>query len=318
LNAHLLKTAELSVEVLPEEGGRVSSLKSLLSGVEFLTHSHRSGRYTKTPSYDAAFQDGPCAGIEECLPTVGPCDSDTPGGPAPDHGDFWQLVWHVTAASETHLSVVAAGFSRALRFRKEFDVEQNSLRIGYRVENVGTTLQSFSYACHPLFAVDAGDRIFLPPEIHELSLNYSRFERLGPSGSIVPWPKTQSGLNLDVAGHPDAGTAEMFYTSRLDAGYCGIYRAISQQALEISFDIQRLPYLGLWLCYGGWPDQGAGPKQYAVALEPTTSPCNSLSAAHKMGSAVALEVGESYNWEIRLEIGRPGHPFRQRDGSQSL
>lgn len=310
MNVHLLKTAELSVEVLPEEGGRVASLKSLLSDVEFLTQSHRSGPYAKKPGYDAAFQDGPCAGIEECLPTVGPSDAQTPGGPAPDHGDFWQLIWDVTKASETHLSVVATGFSRALRFQKEFDVEQNVLRIGYRVENVGETLQSFSYACHPLFAVDAGDRIVLPPEIHELSLNYSRFERLGPRGSIVSWPKTQSGLHLDIAGHPDAGTAEMFYTSRLNSGRCGIYRAIPQQALEISFDVQRLPYLGLWLCYSGWPDEGSGPKQYAVALEPTTSARNNLSEAHKMGSVVALEVGESYDWEICFEIGKPGHAFR--------
>lgn len=310
MSIYSLKTAELSVEVLPEEGGRVASLKSLQSGVEFLTQSHRSGPYAKAPGSDAAFQDGPCAGIEECLPTVGACDAQTPGGAAPDHGDFWQLVWDVTAASETHLSITAAGFSRALRFHKEFDVEQNVLRIGYRVENVGKTPQSFSYACHPLFAVDAGDRIFLSPEIYELSLNYSRFERLGLPGSSVPWPKTQSGLHLDVAGGPTAGTAEMFYTSRLSSGHCGIYRAAAQQALEVSFDVKLLPYLGLWLCYGGWPDQSSGPKQYAVALEPTTSGCNNLNEAHKMGLAVTLEVGESYRWEIRLEVGKPGYPFR--------
>src|ERR1700675_4850309 len=66
-----LKNSELSVEVLPPEGGRISSLKSLHSGMEFLTQSRRGGRYPKA-GLDTRFQDGPCAGIEECLPTVGP------------------------------------------------------------------------------------------------------------------------------------------------------------------------------------------------------------------------------------------------------
>src|SRR6202000_472816 len=169
--------------------------------------------YAKKPSLDAAFQDGPCAGIEECLPTVGPCDAQTPGGPAPDHGDYWQLVVVVTAASDTHLSIAAIGFSRSLRFQKEIDVERNALRIAYRVENIGQTPQSFSYALHPLFTVDAGDRVILPPQIRELSLTYSRFGRVGKPGEIVTWPVTQSGIRLDTTNGPDTGTAEMFYTS---------------------------------------------------------------------------------------------------------
>jgi hypothetical protein len=136
----------------------------------------------------------------------------------------------------------------------------------------GSPAQSFLYACHPLFAVSAGDRVLLPSEIREVRLDYSKGDRLGASGSILPWPATKSGLRLDVALGPEAGTAEMFYTPRLQDGLCGIYREASAQVLEVSFDTRRLPFLGLWLCYGGWPDDGKEPQQYAVALEPTTSP----------------------------------------------
>jgi galactose mutarotase-like enzyme len=306
LSVHVLKTKALSVEVLPEQGGRVASLKSLLSGVEFLTQSHRSGLYAKKPGLDAAFEDGPSAGIEECLPTVGPCGPDTPGGAAPDHGDFWQVPWDVMESSETHIRIAAAGFSRTLRFQKQIEVDGSALRIQYSVENTGQKPQSFSYACHPLFAVAAGDRIVLPPDIHELKLTYSRFNRLGAAGSILSWPVTQSGVQLDRANGPETGTADMFYTSRLGRGICGIYRAEAQQMLTVSFDVERLPCLGLWICYGGWPDQGAGPKQYAVALEPTTSACNDLAEAQRLGSAVTLAAGQSFDWEIRFEIGAPG------------
>lgn len=296
-----LKNSELSVEVLPAEGGRISSLKSLHSGMEFLTQSRRRGQYPQS-GLETRFQDGPCAGIEECLPTVGPSGLETVGGPAPDHGDFWQLPWQLLAASDTDASMSAAGFSRTLRFSKQLTLERNTLRVAYAVENTGSSAQSFLYACHPLFAVSAGDRVLLPGEIQEVRLDYSKGDRLGATGSLIPWPTTKSGIRLDVALGPEAGTAEMFYTPRLQEGLCGIYREASAQVLEVSFDTGRLPFLGLWLCYGGWPNDGGEPRQYAVALEPTTSPCNTLANAQRANAAISLEAGETYDWEILFTV----------------
>jgi galactose mutarotase-like enzyme len=298
-----LKNSELSIEVVPAEGGRVSSLKSLHSGMEFLTQSRRSGPHPRA-GLEARFQDGPCAGIEECLPTVGPSGPATEGGPAPDHGDFWQLPWNLLSASDNHASMAVVGFSRTLGFSKKLTLENNSLRVAYTVVNSGSTAQSFLYACHPLFAVSAGDRVLLPGESRELRLDYSKGDRLGASGSAIPWPATESGVRLDVVCGPEAGTAEMFYTPRLDKGICGIYRESSAQVLEVLFDTERLPYLGIWLCYGGWPSEGEKPRQYAVALEPTTSPCNTLADAQRTQTSISLKAGEKYDWEILFRVSR--------------
>src|ERR1700752_1285834 len=203
-----LKNSELSVEVLPAEGGRISSLKSLHSGVEFLTQSRRRGQYTPS-GLNARFQDGPSAGIEECLPTVGPSGPETDGGAAPDHGDFWQLPWKLLTASDTYAGMESVGFSRTFRFSKHLSLEHNTLRVTYAVENAGSTVQSFLYACHPLLVVSAGDRVLLPSEIREVRLDYSKGSRLGASGSIVTWPITKSGIRLDMPHGPEAGTAEM-------------------------------------------------------------------------------------------------------------
>jgi galactose mutarotase-like enzyme len=297
-----LQNGVLSIEVLPDEGGRISSFKSLHSGMEFLTQSHRRHGSYPQAGFHAAFRDGPCAGIEECLPTVRPCGPETDGGPAPDHGDFWQLRWSVTSTSSTTVNMFATGFSRMLRFSKELSLDHDSLCVVYRVENIGSIAQSFLYACHPLFAVSAGDLIFLPREVRELRLDYSRGKRIGSAGATISWPESQSGIRLDIAGDRDSGTAEMFYTARLSQGCCGIHRSATGQTLDIWFDPQRLPYLGLWLCYGGWPEGGSGPRQYAVALEPTTSGCNTLSAAERSGSAVTLDPGRTFDWEIRFRI----------------
>jgi hypothetical protein len=94
----------------------------------------------------------------------------------------------------------------------------------------------------------------------------------------------------------------MFYSYRLNEGDCGIDRKISGQVLEASFNSKRLPYLGLRLCYGGWPSDGEEPLQYAVALEPTTSACNTLAKAQQTNSAISLKAGETYDWEIRFAV----------------
>jgi hypothetical protein len=133
-------------------------------------------------------------------------------------------------------------------------------------------------------------------------LDYSRGDRLGTSGSIITWPTTKASVRLDVTLGPEAGTAEMFYTSRLQDGLCGIYREGSAQMIEVSFDTERLPFLGLWLCYGGWPNDGNEPRQYAVALEPTTSPRNTLVDAQRTNTAVSLKPGETYDWEILFTV----------------
>lgn len=300
---YILQSEELAVEVRPDEGGRIASLRGLYSGLEFLTQSRHHGPFAD-PSMDAMFRNGPCAGIEECLPTVAPCNADTEGGPAPDHGDFWQLVWNVSEANEQSLSMWVDGFSRPFRLEKTLTVNRSVLRIAYSVKNIGYSPQSFLYACHPLFAVEAGDRIVLPDEIRSLRLDYSRNDRLGRRGDIVSWPVSHTFVPLDSATGDDSGTADMLYTGRLSAGVCSIHRAARRERLDVIFDTDMLPYLGVWLCYGGWPEDGATYQQYAVALEPTTSPYNTLTEAQQAGAAINLAAGATYEFAISFRIGR--------------
>ena len=294
-----LESDHLSVRVIPSEGGRIASLRSRRTGLEFLAQSTRSGPFP-APSIDALFQHGPAAGIEECLPTIGPGHAH--GGFVPDHGDFWQLSWQVLESTKDHVQLSADGFSRTFRFTKELTLLDGALLARYRVRNIGASPQSFLYACHPLFAISDDDHILLPGEVRELALNYSRNDRIGGRGSIVRWPVTASGIRLDVTDGPEVGTAEMFYTARLDEGRCGLWRRATGELLEVSFDTAKLPYLGLWICYGGWPDQNDGPRQYAVALEPTTSACNTLAEAQQNGSAVELGAGCICEWQVRFEV----------------
>lgn len=288
------------MSVVPEEGGRISSLVSGVTGIEFLTQSTNNDLHLKL-GLDAQFQHGACAGIEECLPTVGICDDTTAGGPVPDHGDFWQLAWQVTAQSADHVALAANGFSRPLVFQKTVSLQKAGLSIRYRVQNVSASATSFLYACHPLFAVERGDRVVLPSEAETLRLAYTRTGRMGQPGDQVAWP----GNGLDMVLPAETGEAEMLYTGKLSTGRCGLFRSKGKQGLLLSFSPQKLPYLGLWLCCGGWPG-GSAPQQYAVALEPTTAPCGTLKQAQEKGLAFQLAPGEDFEWELGIHLTQPG------------
>lgn len=300
---HELRNDLCAITIAIAEGGRIASLRSLRSGLEFLTQA-REHRQAVTPGLAAKFQTGPCAGIEECLPTVGPSGLETIGGPAPDHGDFWQLPWTIIDAQGSDTLVLEAmGFSRPFRFQKQLSLLGPTLRVVYTLENRSDERLPFLYACHPLFAVDPGDRILLPHEVKALDLYYSRNGRLGRPGSKLGWPVTSEGEVLDRAGKPDDHTAEMFYTGKLTGHRgCAIRRASSGEAIEIAFSHDTLPYLGLWLCYGGWPDGGEQPLQYAVALEPTTSPCNTLAEAVANRSAPCIAGKSTLSWHISFTL----------------
>jgi galactose mutarotase-like enzyme len=308
-SGYTLQSEELEVVVLPDEGGRIASLKSRSSGLEFLTQSHRHGAYPRR-GLTTPFLEGPCAGVEECLPTVGACGPETECGALPDHGDFWQLPWCVIDSAKECLTIEAQGFSRPLLFRKTLTVRGNELCVDYAIRNVGDLPTSFLYACHPLFAVQPGDRVVLPDEVSRLKLGYSKHDRLGMFGDDISWPTTAAGISLDQVLTKESGTADMLYTDRLRTGVCSIYRAATHENLEVKFSVETLPYLGVWLCYGGWPDGAAEHYQYAVALEPTTSPCSTLAQAQADGSAITLEAGAACEFSITFAVQSSGEKVR--------
>lgn len=300
LQTIILRSASLHVEIEPEQGGRVSSIRSLRSGTEFLTQSLR--RNPTVASMEARFEMGFCAGIEECLPSVGRCDAGTLGGPVPDHGDFWQIPWHVADSNGAQATLWSEGFSRPLRLEKTLEVNGDSMYLRYVVRNIGEDPTSFLYAWHPLFKVDPEDKVWLPDEVKALRIDYSRFDRLGRKSDAVGWPGTETGVDLSQVLAPEAQTADMLYTSRLQRGLCRLERKRSGESLELSFDVERLPYLGVWLCFGGWPGNGYAHQQYAVALEPTSSPWNTLEEAQRFGQAVILDPDAVYSFVIQLRV----------------
>jgi len=318
----VIKAGDCSVTLAPAYGGKIGSLR--IGNEELLQAPLRPMRpRTRT----MAFSDGDASGWDECLPSVGECEIATEAGPIriPDHGDLWRIPWQVLDASEDAATLRVDCFSLPLQLTRSILLAESpsgwSLRLLYSLTNMGAYRVPWSWSAHPLFAVDAGDRIVLPENVQSLRVEGSAGARLGPGDSQVSWPSAKTGdgtvTDLSIAAGAASGIGDKLFaggfTSAQD-GWCALERVRLAIRLTVRFEPTLTPYLGLWLCYGGWPD-GPGKKQVCVAPEPATSPVDSLA---KMGAwSRCLEAGETFTWPLELQIDRIATESKDRGGRGS-
>jgi galactose mutarotase-like enzyme len=302
----VLENDFLRVEVMPALGGKIASIQ-LASSDEELLQQPLLPYAPRTPYM--RFNDSDASGWDECLPSVAACEVQTPSGTAsvPDHGDFWQVAWHIDARSGKELTLSADGFSLPLRFGKTLHLENNSLRVTYSVENTGPDAMEYVWSAHPLFAAEPGDRIVLPSSVKEVVVEGSGGGRLGPHGTRHSWPQTKlihgEACDLSLAGAVSDGIGDKLFTAAPSEGWCALERTRLQQRVEIHFDALESPCLGLWICYGGWPENSSN-RQQCVALEPCLAEGDSLAIAAKEGRAKRIAPGSKDRWAVELRVVR--------------
>jgi galactose mutarotase-like enzyme len=303
----LICAGACSVTVMTQFGGKIASLQ--VGGRELLqTPLAPVAARTRTMAFDAA----DASGWDECLPSVAACTVPFDGAAQiPDHGDLWRVAWETLSSDADAATLRGECFSLPLvleRNLKLVEVEAGcawNLEIHYKVTNTGYAPVPWSWAAHPLFACEPGDRIVLPESIKSLRLEGSGGGRLGKSGDLVGWPVAAlmdgTSCALDVAQAPESGTGDKLFAGPLTGAenWCVLERPSAGVRIRVNFDPALTPYLGLWICYGGWPD-GPGPKQNCIALEPATAPVDSLAQTGPWSRV--LEAGKSYSWPMHLCI----------------
>lgn len=163
----------------------------------------------------------------------------------------------------------------------------------------------WAWSAHPLFAVQPGDRTLLPPSLRSMRVEGSIRGRLGEAGAIAEWPvaKTSGGglADLSIAQGLETGHADKLFAGPLNENenWCVLERRSAGVRIRLNFDAKDTPFLGLWMCYGGWPAR-PGPKQMCVALEPATAGSDSLASAGKWRRG--LEPGASVSWKISADF----------------
>ena len=313
----LIRAGECAVTVLPRFGGKIASIR--IGEHELLqTPLAPIAQRTQTMLFD----DSDASGWDECLPSVAACSVDTAAGPVkiPDHGDLWRVEWEEQGkgireqgsenGAQKHGSVDLIGrcFSLPLELERKLELSETErgwrLGLSYRLSNKGSSAVPWAWAAHPLFAVEEGDRIVLPESVRSVKLEGSGRERL--TGDSVAWPvaNLSDGETVDLSAvlEADSGVGDKLFAGPLGAteNWAALERSSIGLRIRVRFDTEATPYLGLWICYGGWPEK-PGPKQVCVALEPSTTPVDSLGV--RRWSRV-LAAGESFSWPMQVDIER--------------
>ena len=108
---------------------------------------------------------------------------------------------------------------------------------------------------------------------------------------------------MSFVDRTESGIGDKLFAGPLNAteNWCALERVRAGLRIRVQFDTAATPYLGLWICYGGWPEK-PGPKQACVAMEPATAPVDSLAVTGPWSRELA--PGDPLSWPMQVEIER--------------
>ncbi len=291
-----LQSERIRLLVAPTVGARLVSLLDRQAGREWLWSADPPRPLRRVPD-DAPFDDSPLIGIDECLPTVAPCQVD--GTPLPDHGEAWNRSWeldHDAFRHQARIVTTIALRTRPVTLRRSITVDGGGLRFDYTLRSRATGTTTCLWAMHPLLAMRPGDRIWIEGAAPEARVDSAIGLADLVADQRVDWTEPVAGA--DVRGLLAAGRdqALKLYLS-VGAGVSfGCRNPDGTQLHGRSGPVEWLPFLGLWISNGGWN----GHRHFA--FEPTNACHDRLDHAGR-GRAVTLDPGEVRTWFVEWRIG---------------
>ena len=292
-----LTTAALEVRVAPQLGARIVSLRDLRTGREWLWPG--AGMFPRIiPRLGDSFERSGHGGIDECLPTIGACAWKRRA--LPDHGEVWTQPWTLDEAALTRgeirtslvLPLSPLALTRTIR------ANGSEVRFEYELTSLSEEPEEFLWSWHPLFGLRPGDRLDLPAGASEMRLEVAVGAHTGERGEFWLLPRPHAGvdlLSLDLAG---ANACVKGFIGPLSAGETAVaLRGADGSALELMWNAEENPFLGLWLArgYRGW---------HHIALEPTCGAPDRLDLAvesWRHHSTLAPRAGRC--WAVRMRLG---------------
>lgn len=284
-----LQTDELQVVVLPELGGRISSLVDVASGREWLWANTAIGTYAVEPgaAYDPNWQGG----WEELFPNDAATTMD--GRDLPDHGELWSVPWEIVASDAMRVTLRATGFSTGTVVTKTFTVDRATLTIGYSVQHNGDTPLPYLFKLHPAIAVHGDCHIELPGGTIEPV--DPRFGSMLPDGQRSPWPGP-TGHDISRCHDASSGLHEFVYVHDVPTGSVGVRDERTGRRLTIEYPLEVFGWCWFFLTYGGWNDL------HVAVLEPCTTYPKDLDAARRAGTTPTLAPGDHLTFEVRCTV----------------
>ncbi|MEM6750886.1 MAG: hypothetical protein AAGA57_11160 [Planctomycetota bacterium] len=292
-----LQTDAVHIAVCPELGGKVVSLRDRRRDREWMWAP--PGRPLGQQPIGTPYDRGPMAGIDECLPTVGPCTVERRD--MPDHGEAWARAWDVVSADEQGITLALELDCLPLTFERNVRVQDAVVRLDYALTNTANHPVDYVWCLHPLFAIRDGDAIALQPGPGagriDGGLGLPGLEPDGPA----KWPSPVPSVAIDRMDlGPLPACVKLFTPSPQEPSFRieDTTHADPRTQLACRYGPREaLPYLGVWLTRGGLHGF------HHVALEPTNAPFDHLDKAiAHTESPTQLSAHETRRWWVEYEV----------------
>lgn len=304
----LLKSARLLVNVSPEFGGSITSIRSQATGSEVLWNPH----WASQPVRQAV--DHPLGvdqwvrhsrgGWQILIPNAGDACSWL-GVDHGFHGESSVAEWAARPGSDDNTVILALALSTMpLEITREIRVDGDVVFMTETIVNRSAQTHSFMWVHHP----GLGGAILDGPTV--LDSNARRVDidsRVEPIG--IPVPSGASGVWPVVAGHdltrPVDGTNLLSYLSDFDGPpWVTLMRVDRSIGVRIGWDGGVHPHCWLWEELGGSSAEPWNGQERVIGIEPSSSrPSHGLATVQSTtGETVTLSPHATTTCTVTLTV----------------
>ena len=262
----------LTATVLPERGGRISSLRDRW-GREWLAQPESALGQPPVPGSN--FTEGDMAGWDECAPSIVACDVD--GVSIPDHGELW-----TTEFDSVPPRVGATGSVLNYRFERAIVATPNGLRLEYSAVSLRGDVP-FLWAAHPQFVAPDGSWLRVDDVTEVVDVQSDPVQR-------VSWTDERSRIDT-VADR----ASRKFYLDPDRPRFEAALVHPDGRAMVMRWS-EQCPYVGFWF------DRRRYSRTPVIAIEPSTGFFDSLSVAQAKGLVAVLQPDMPLRWWVDLVV----------------
>ncbi|SHJ60390.1 Galactose mutarotase [Hathewaya proteolytica DSM 3090] len=295
--AIILENNLIKAIVLPELGGKIASIYYKNKNFE-LVFQNKDSIYKKPELY-SAFEEFDAAGFDDAFPTIDKCKVKYNGKDLeyPDHGEIWSSSFNIKAVKDHEVELEYCSKILPYTFTKKISLdEKNHINIQYNISNLGEKDIPCIFAAHYLVNCEKNMEICFPEDTYEIVMVQDSI-RFGQSGTYYNYKSKNVEKIFSRVQDENADNTEKYYVNhQVKQGRCSIKYHHKKVEYVLSYDSEKLPYLGFWVTEGGFRGD------YNCALEPCNGFYDNIDIAGKNEKLYYLKGGDKLDFHIDIEI----------------
>ena len=283
-----VETDKLIALFLPNDGGKMASLKRKYDGKELL--AVKDGDTYKVLTEGGSYVESECSGFDDMFPTVDPYTPDEgryKGVTYPCHGEVCRIP-HEYEILENQVKFYAKSKLFDIQYSKSVAVTNNGgFAIKYNITNLGEEDFPFLWAGHIMLNGEDGMRVLTP--FSEDTKTEFMFASGGYDTEKLPKNRLMGYI-------PEKGaTYKFYYLDKIPEGWFSLLYPDNSK-LIFNYDKEVLPYLGIWL------NNGEFQNIYTITPEPCNLPFDAPNRAKERGLNANIKAKDSFEFVLNIEL----------------